>query len=189
MRTMIPMTTPLLPEGALAWKVTPGEDDSDPAFPITSVGPWTDEPDKAQWVDPETGLDCLIVRNRMGSLCGYVGVPSDHVAYGKFYDDVPVQVHGGLTYGDLCQESDEDGPSPGICHVPLPGRPHDVYWLGFDCGHSWDLQPGLIDWERERGFDLPKHNWPGCPETKYRDLAYVVDEISSLARQLASVSV
>ena len=37
-------------------------------------GEWTDEPDKLQWVDEATGFDCLIVRNSLGALCGYVGV-------------------------------------------------------------------------------------------------------------------
>lgn len=50
-------------------------------------GPWHDEPDKIQWVDEETGLDCLIVRNHGGALCGYVGVPDGHPAYGVGYSD------------------------------------------------------------------------------------------------------
>lgn len=48
-------------------------------------GPWTDEPDKAQWIDEATGLDCLIVRNGMGTLCGYVGVDEDHPFFGVGY--------------------------------------------------------------------------------------------------------
>lgn len=48
-------------------------------------GPWRDEIDKAQWVDELTGLDCLIVRNRMGGLCGYVGVPESHPLHGVEY--------------------------------------------------------------------------------------------------------
>lgn len=45
-------------------------------------GPWNDEPDKRQWQDEATGLPCLIVRGPVGALCGYVGVPPDHPAYG-----------------------------------------------------------------------------------------------------------
>ena len=41
-------------------------------------GPWNSEPDKVVWVDPETGLDCMIIRSRSGSLCGYVGVERNH---------------------------------------------------------------------------------------------------------------
>lgn len=71
----------------------------DNAFPI---GPWTNEPDKAQWIDEATGLDCLIVRNRMGALCGYVGVPEGHPAHRQDYDNVDADAHGGLTFAGGC---------------------------------------------------------------------------------------
>lgn len=129
-------------------------------------GPWQDEPDKVQWVDEATGLDCLIVRNPvMGNLCGYVGVPEGHPEFGKGYDDVPVNVHGGLTYADGCA-----GP---ICHEPLPGRPDTVWWLGFDCAHAFDLAPGMI-----------KHAPELARLGTYRTFDYVVSEVQSLARQL-----
>lgn len=48
-------------------------------------GPWANEPDKLNWIDPETGLDCMIVRNRAGNLCGYVGVPESHPWFGVGY--------------------------------------------------------------------------------------------------------
>lgn len=141
-------------------------------------GPWQDEPDKMQWVDPETDLDCLIVRSPgvTGALCGYVGVPPGHPAHGAHYDSVDVDVHGGLTYAALCQESlPEDR---GVCHVPAPGRPADVYWLGFDCAHAWDLAPAMAS--REFALDLSP-----VPGEVYRDIAYVTGEVTRLARQLA----
>jgi hypothetical protein len=104
-------------------------------------GPWQNEPDKKQWVDEETGLPCLIVRNGHGALCGYVGVPNGHPWYGVSYDDVRVEgdewpeVHGGLTFSDKCQEGGK------ICHKVEPGEPDDVWWLGFDCAHSGDMWP------------------------------------------------
>ncbi len=49
-------------------------------------GLWTQEPDKVQYQDPDTGLPILIVRGPLGSLCGYVGVGRDHPAYGLNYD-------------------------------------------------------------------------------------------------------
>lgn len=49
-------------------------------------GPWQSEPDKIQWQDEATGLPCLIVRGPVGALCGYVGVPKTHPAYGLHYD-------------------------------------------------------------------------------------------------------
>lgn len=46
-------------------------------------GPWASEPDKMQWEDEATGYPCLIVRNRFGALCGYVGVAPNHPYFGK----------------------------------------------------------------------------------------------------------
>lgn len=129
-------------------------------------GPWMDEPDKLQWTDEETGLPCLIVRNRMGALCGYVAVSEGHPDYRKPYDDVPVDVHGGLSYADECQGS--------ICHVPEPGKPDNVWWLGFDCAHGGDLTPS----SRDLGFSFDGD--------QYRDLAYVQSECRQLAAQLAA---
>lgn len=44
-------------------------------------GEWDREPDKIEWTDKKTGLPCLIVRNRLGALCGYVGVGEKHPFY------------------------------------------------------------------------------------------------------------
>lgn len=137
----------------------------------TTPGPWTEEPDKAQWVDDTTGLDCLIVRNPMGALCGYVGVPPGHPWHGQDYDDVHASVHGGLTFSNSCQEGAEDG--PGVCHIPEPGRPADVWWLGFDCGHGGDYWPALA------AAGLVPPLWDGT----YRTFDYVRAEVTRLAAQ------
>lgn len=99
-------------------------------------GPWQEEPDKAHWI--HGCLDCLIVRNSMGALCGYVGVPHDHLYYGEHYSNVDVTCHGGLTFSDPCRdEADEFG----ICHPEEECAHRDVWWLGFDCGHAMDFIP------------------------------------------------
>lgn len=138
-------------------------------------GPWQDEPDKIQWVDEATGLDCLIHRGPMGNLCGYVGVPPRHPAHGMEYHEVDADVHGGLTYSDLCQEGDDE--STGVCHVPLPGRPAKVWWLGFDCGHSFDVLPGM----EARAIGAPIRTG----QESYKTVEYVRAEIQRLAQQLA----
>lgn len=136
-------------------------------------GPWNNEPDKVQWVDPTTDLDCLIVRGPSGALCGYVGVYRDHPAYGKDYEDVDVQVHGGLTFAAKCQEHDPEG----ICHVPEPGRDGDVWWLGFDCAHAYDLMPVTFSYPDYTVFQ----------GDVYRDINYVTAECESLALQLSEL--
>lgn len=151
-------------------------------FPEThpkTPGPWADEPDKAQWIDEKTNLDCLVVRNRLGALCGYVGVPPQHPWHGKDYDSVAVEVHGGLTYANPCVDGAVDGPR--VCHIPEPGRPADVWWFGFDCAHCWDLVPGM----RET-YALAGISRPDTGET-YRTFAYVQQEIAQLAAPLSGI--
>lgn len=147
----------------------------------TIPGPWSDEPDKAQWIDHTTDLDCLAVRNRRGAWCGYVGVPPRHPLHGVDYQaaeerDRWFDVHGGLTYSDFCQEGAEDG--PGICHVPAPGRPAKVWWFGFDCAHYMDATP------HDAADSLLGH---AEMRKVYRTLDYVRGEVANLARQLAEV--
>jgi hypothetical protein len=140
------------------------------------AGPWQDEPDKRQWRDAETGLPCLIVRNMFGALCGYVGISKGHPAYEAEYDDVDVDVHGGLTFAGKCCEGSEHG----ICHKVDPGEDDDVWWLGFDAGHFRDLSPASEARDRARGFG-PIGN------PIYRDISYVESECASLAKQLAAM--
>ena len=72
-------------------------------------GPWSDEPDKMQFVDRDTGLPCLIVRNRVGSLCGYVGVPEGHPLFQHGYDENGgIEVHGGLTFAGFCHDDSRE---------------------------------------------------------------------------------
>lgn len=132
-------------------------------------GPWQSEPDRVDF--RFAGFPCLALRNHHGTWCGYVGVPPGHPAYGKDYDSVDVEVHGGLSYARKCH--------PPICHVPKPDEPDDVYWLGFDCGHAWDLSPGCNATLRIHGIREEPRDYE-----IYRDLEYVQNEIRSLAAQL-----
>lgn len=136
-------------------------------------GPWQSEPDRVEW--RHLGFACLMRRQpESGHWCGYVAVPPGHPWHGRGYSGVfdpesceyvvqplPVDVHGGLTYADKC-----NGP---ICHVPQPGEPDDVWWLGFDCAHHRDLTPG--------------HMAFAGPADVYRTADYVRAEVESLARQ------
>jgi hypothetical protein len=141
-------------------------------------GPWQEEPDRVEWRDEATGYPCLALRNveGTGAWCGYVGVPPGHPYHGKAYRDVAVEVHGGLTYADACQEGGH------ICHVPLSGESADIWWFGFDCGHCFDLMPRLQALLRS----LTPSGLPEIPKV-YRDLDYVRGEVTALAEQLAAV--
>lgn len=133
-------------------------------------GPWQLEPDKVEWRDKETDYPCLIVRNPMGALCGYVGVPEYHSAYREDYDQVDVQAHGGLTFSDHCQKEDKKF---GVCHA----GPDKVWWLGFDTAHWGDLIPELINLRRETATELFYRD-------TYKDISFVKKQVKSLAKQL-----
>jgi hypothetical protein len=148
-------------------------------------GPWQTEPDRVDFVF--AGLACFALRHpHMGFWCGYVGVPREHPLYGRRWDNpgglgVVLEAHQGINYSAPC-----DGEA--ICHVPAPGMPDDVWWLGFDCGHTWDLAPGMR--ARERAMGLPPIeeiiDTPLWLRETYRDLPYVRREIEHLACQLAA---
>lgn len=150
-------------------------------------GPWVDEPDKMQWVDPNTGYDCLIRRGIGGGLCGYVGVPEGHPLFGVFFQDVQGQfdVHNDLSYSAPCNP-EVSGEGDAVCHVPYPGRPDNVWWFGFHCAGAWDFEPAH-EWRWMR--DLPGHqaNFTeglGVYGQSYKPLAYVKAQVQLLALQL-----
>lgn len=130
-------------------------------------GEWDNEPDKAHWIDPDTGLDCLVVRvPHHGALCGYVGVPESHPLFGKDEYGIDVDVHGGLTFSGRCGSQEDEG--KGICHPKEGAANETVWWLGFDCIHFRDLNPARRNYGEE----------------EYRDFPYVQREVTNLARQL-----
>jgi hypothetical protein len=158
-------------------------------------GPWMTEPDKVNW-KTKAGLPGMIVRSKSGHLCGYVAVAKGHPCYGRDFTsdhernedgdpdyDRPIanpvhdlRVHGGITYAAACAGA--------ICHVPEPGEPDDVWWLGFDCIHSGDWNPSaMAPYLRDRRMpgEAP---WPEL----YRDISYVTGEVETLAEQLATMT-
>jgi hypothetical protein len=137
-------------------------------------GPWQTEPDRVDFI--AEGFACLMLRHdHHGHWCAYVGVPSDHPAYGKEYGDVDVEFHGDLNYAKKCNDA--------VCHVPAPGMPEDVWWLGGHFAHCWDYPPGLMTRLKETLAELP-----GGLRQIYRDQAYVRDQTLFLARQLREMA-
>ncbi len=166
----------------------------------TGAGPWLGEADKLSWVDPATGLECIMLRNPEGYLSGYVGVPETHPMFGWDHEAVPVgigiEVHGGLTYSRVCQS----GPNPArrlivelrrICHVVVGVEPvrhatdHRAHaaqwWFGFDCNHLYDVVPDRKGQADRRRFMAAE------TAAEYRDDGYVVREIRNLAAQLKAI--
>ena len=78
------------------------------------------------WIeDAGTPLErrALILQGPNGSPNAYVGVPEDSLLAGKSYDDMPLDVHGGLTFA-----SEGHGPWP-----------KGWFWYGWDYSHAGDF--------------------------------------------------
>lgn len=133
-------------------------------------GVWQSESDYYYWIDQKTALDCLIVRNAYGCLCGYVGIKESNKFHGTHYNEIEEQLgyetsYGGLTYSESCNDV--------ICHH------HDgngiTWWVGFDTSHCGDLMPNYD------GFIFDAAN------QTYKDVEFVVKEVEKLAITLTSL--
>lgn len=68
---------------------------------------------------------------------GYVSIPHDSKWFGVEYDDIPVEVHGGLTFSDYAGE---------LLTLPDHIEP-DTWVIGFDTHHAGD---DLANWSEEK---------------------------------------
>lgn len=145
-------------------------------------GPWKTEIDKIQWVDTTTGRPCLIRRNHIGVLCGYVGVDEAHPFFQKDYGECAhlFDVHGDVTFSEFCADTEDDPAA--ICHIVEPGEPDRVWWFGFHCANAFDFAPRPMN-EEGTAFTSLNQDY-----TTYRDFEYVKAETISLARQLHEIT-
>jgi hypothetical protein len=164
----------------------------------TGSGPWDDEADKIAWVDAETGLGCIMLRQENGTLSGYVSIGPDHPLFGYAVDALPIDfatcIHGGITYARACEVNRFARKAHGkpraerytVCHVTRVRMVQDyrtvqttedefahedLWWLGFDTDHPGDFVPKGREVDRRRG-DV------------YRDQAFVYAHCIELARRL-----
>ena len=120
---------------------------------------WEDEPEIATWVTAAM-LPAHICRDeKLGYLCGYVGVRCNNPHYEKLTGPLKhLIVHGRVSWAS---------------HL-LPGGPNykNVWWIGFDCAQYGDVIPA--DKSSHRDYFT------------YRNFAYVTEECEKLAAQLAN---
>lgn len=144
-------------------------------------GPWQKEPDLLLWVDALSGLQCMIARSHGGHLCGYVAVPPGHPLHGNNTRDVDLDAHGGINYSQGFAMSDFRVDPPLTDTTPF-------WWLGFDCGHSWDYSPAMAahfkhlaeQLDRPILSSLDMFNQP----QRYCIIEYVKEEVTDLAAQV-----
>ena len=67
----------------------------------------------------------------LAHLCGYVGLPKSHPWFGLGYDEIDVEIHGGLTWS-------QHEETPGGKDRCYPHETGDTWWVGFDCAHFYD---------------------------------------------------
>ena len=79
--------------------------------------------------------DCLAVRTSACHWVGYVVIPKKHKFYKKDYQNVDVECHGGLTYGNHLHYEDSVN--------------YNKWAVGFDFGH-YDDKGGSEDEVREQ---------------------------------------
>lgn len=116
------------------------------------------------------GLRYVVTFTPGGYRCGYVGVTPESRYYGKFYDDLEIECHGGLTYSDGGKDS---------AH-PIES---DLWWFGFDCGHCFDGN----DIELAKMYYPERHILGIEYEGEVRSLEYVQNECQKIADQLVEV--
>lgn len=108
------------------------------------------------------GFACVVATVRASHRCGYIAVPEDHVAttIGN-HEDIPVKVHGGLTFGPREELGGVEVDEP-------------VRWYGFDCAHAGDKI------KFSTGFETDGKDW--TPED-------VKEELEDLAEQMSEITV
>ena len=70
----------------------------------------------------ENNIRCLVMRGP-ASLCAYLGIPLNHPLANFNYNDIPLNVHGGLTFGAFGDNE---------------YRPIGYFWYGWDYAHAGD---------------------------------------------------
>lgn len=115
------------------------------------------------------GFLCAILRMPWGNLNGYVGLPKGHRCHGVDYNDIhskhDVDVHGGLTFSSPELGAFEQGIFP------------DLWWIGFDTAHAWDIRP--IQTDLALGY---------FENSTYKDFKYVETEVRNLAEQMEQIN-
>jgi hypothetical protein len=73
---------------------------------------------------------------------GYVAVPREHKYFSIGYDDVPVKVHGGLTFGHQLSDIKKD------FFPEIKGKARKDWWVfGFDTAHFSDTK---LNWTESK---------------------------------------
>ena len=159
------------------------------------------------------GYRCVIVFQKGGHRCGYVGIPQTHPFYGVNYSDKVdvlkfdnikeqnIGKRGIIPVMCMAFEDSDDGCLRPDCYFDVHGGitysdkgsypvESDLWWFGFDCAHAGDRK----DYKQvaEYGLDTPEHvqyninleNEYYIEDEAIRTKEYVEQECRNLADQL-----
>jgi hypothetical protein len=163
---------------------------SDEKMEWWGYGEWVEEPDLVKFKYKD--IECMVTRVAMevpyakdfhmfgGFLNGYVALTADHSFYQKKYEDILVDCHGGLTFGETYDNH---------------------YWIGFDCSHSFDYVPStenmkkmapcmesVRNWER-KAKEMFGINSAFVSIKQYRNIEFCISECKSIIDQLLDITV
>lgn len=114
---------------------------------------------EGEYYEWTNSLKCFIQRNSMGAWCGYTIIPKSFPL--DLEQDINLNCHGGVTYQSINSDGD--------------------LVIGFDCAHSSDLVPKLLELEVDFYSLLSNEN------SVYRDKQYVIDEVNSMVEQILNI--
>lgn len=152
---------------------------SDEKLQWWGYGEWVEEPDFLEFYHND--IKCIVRRVAIkepytkevhifgGHLCGYVRIPADHPYHHKIYEDVNIDCHFGLTFGEVS----------------------NGHWIGFDCGHMGDIIPSMKKLRKKYPdlFPIPeelKYSWLFNPT--YKNIDYCIEQCKSMADQLIEIA-
>lgn len=156
------------------------------------------------------GLKCVVVFGDMGHRCGYVGIPKEHVLYGKDYTDYlditkeqlgDREVSGVITLFLACLDSDEKIRIDAFftCHggITYSGQgsypiESDLWWFGFDCAHyndgkDLDLAIKYFPEKKEELIRIKEWERPFRSDYVARSCDFVFANCITLAEQLLQI--
>lgn len=127
-----------------------------------------------QWITDEGYLAVVKLQTINGidsHYCGYIGVPNSHPIAN---DECPhcghdketiysLDVHGGVTFARFDDK--------------YPVENKGLYWVGYDCQHSYDLTWSQI----ESGSPFDKN-------ATFKDMKYCIAQCEKLSKQLAELA-
>jgi len=127
----------------------------------------------------------LITFNDMGFRCGYVAIKQDHKLYNDHYDNMDLNVHGGVTFSNKSDHVLD----PDLIKTSCADK-----WVGFDAGHAYDGHDLELSKKYFNINDVPnKYGYIFGPNSmstnqEVRTKEYMIEQCKELIDQLVDMN-